>query len=299
MSDKIQTDILERIQLSAVMIKDPAGRNVQILEDDKALRIADECCCSAHQVYTEALRAGIYPYRYLRNRDVISVREQFKLANSCVAVVGLGGLGGQVVLLLTRMGVGHLVVIDNDVFDETNLNRQALSSNKSIGRPKSEEAVDVVASINPGVTVTPYQMRLDASNARKMLDASDVVVDALDNIADRFVLESETKKLGVPLVHGALAGFEGQIMTIFPDDPGLKHLYGDEKVEKNDPKRPEAILGVPTITPSIISSLQAMEVLKIILKRGKIFRNIMVHVDLEGGQVNQFVFECEDSSKKR
>ena len=132
-----------------------------------------------------------------------------------------------------------------------------------------------------------------------MLDASDVVVDALDNIADRFVLESETKKLGVPLVHGALAGFEGQIMTIFPDDPGLKHLYGDEKVEKNDPKRPEAILGVPTITPSIISSLQAMEVLKIILKRGKVFRNIMVHVDLEGGQVNQFVFECEDSSKKR
>ena len=299
MGDKTETNILGRIQSSAVMTRDPAGRDVQILEDDKALRIADECCCSLHEIYTEALGAGIYPYRYLRNRDVISLQEQFNLVNSCVAVVGLGGLGGQVVLLLTRIGIGHLVVVDNDVFDETNLNRQALSSKKSIGRAKSEEAVDVVASINPGVNVTPYQARLDSSNAGDMLAGSDVVVDALDNIADRFLLERETKKLGVPLVHGALAGFEGQMMTIFPDDPGLEHIYGDEKVEKNDPKRPEAVLGVPTITPSMISTLQAMEVLKIILKRGKIFRNIMVHVDLEGGQVSQFAFECENSSGKR
>ena len=83
-------------------------------------------------------------------------------------------------------------------------------------------------------------------------------------------------------------------MTIFPDDLGLKHLYGVGGVRDNERKSPEAILGVPALTPSIIATLQAMEVLKIILKRGKIFRNIMVHVDLESGDLNQFVFENHD-----
>ena len=84
-------------------------------------------------------------------------------------------------------------------------------------------------------------------------------------------------------------------MSIFPDDLGLKHLYTGKKTKKRDAEAPEAILGIPAITPSIIGSLQAMEVLKIILKRGNIFRNIMAHVDLEKGQLNEFVFENRNS----
>jgi molybdopterin/thiamine biosynthesis adenylyltransferase len=276
-------------------ITDNAARQVQVLEDDQAKKTATELGHTVHDVYTEALTLGIVPYRYVRNREAISVEEQLKLAASRVAVVGAGGLGGQVILLLARVGIGHLVVVDHDLFDETNLNRQALSHRESIGRPKSEQAVAAVRSINPGVEVTPHQAKIDASNAREILDRSDVVVDALDNVPTRFALERAAKALKIPLVHGAVAGFEGRMMTIFPEDPGLKNLYGSEQVKVDDTKRPEAILGVPVLTPSFIANLQAMEVVKIILKRGKLFRNIMLHVDLEGGQVSEFSFQKGDA----
>jgi len=291
MTRKRETDTRELIKKRARKITDPAARKVQILEDDQAAKTAAESGRSVHEVYREALKLGITPYRYVRNREAISIEEQLKLAESHVGVVGAGGLGGQVILLLARVGIGHLVVVDHDLFDETNLNRQALCRRESLGKPKSEGAVVAVRSINPGVQVTPYQTKLDDSNATELLAGSDVVVDALDNVPTRFALERATKSLGIPLVHGALAGFEGRMMTIFPDDGGLKHLYGSEEAKIADTKRPEAILGVPVLTPSFIANLQAMEVVKIILKRGKIFRNVMLHVDLEGGQLNEFLFQ--------
>jgi molybdopterin/thiamine biosynthesis adenylyltransferase len=214
-----------------------------------------------------------------------------------VAVIGAGGLGGHIIMLLSRVGVGHLVVIDFDTFDETNKNRQPLCSEKSLRKSKTEVAVNMVRSINPGVDITAYRARLTSSNAPKLLFGSDVIADALDNIHDRFTLEKTTKKLRIPLVHGAVAGFEGWMMTIFPDDSGLKYLYKGEEAKKRNAKSPEAILGVRALAPSIIGTLQAMEVLKIILNRGKIFRNSIAHVDLEKGQLNEFVFENPNSSE--
>jgi molybdopterin/thiamine biosynthesis adenylyltransferase len=205
-------------------------------------------------------------------------------------VIGAGGLGGHVILLLARLGIGHLVVVDHDVFEESNLNRQALSSMETLGKPKAEAAAATVSSVNPGVKVIPCQVKLDSSNAPEILTGSNVVVDALDNVQDRFLLERTTKKLGIPLVHGALAGFEGQLMTIFPDDPGLKQIYGKKVVKGNNSKGAESVLGVPVIMPSLIGTLQAMEVLKIILNRGRLFRNAMVFVDMETGQLNEYKF---------
>lgn len=291
MNSEMQTNVHKLLYEKAKKIFDPAGREVEVLEDFQAASIADACQCTVHDVYSQALTLGICPYRYLRNREAISLKEQLRLAKSRVAVIGAGGLGGQVILLLARMGIGTLVVVDYDVFDETNLNRQALSSMETLGKQKPEAAAATVSSINPGVKVIPCQVKLDSSNAPEILTGSNVVVDALDNVQDRFLLERTTKKLGIPLVHGALAGFEGQVMTIFPDDPGLKHLYRNEGAGGDKSKRPESILGVPTLTPSLIATLEAMEVLKVILKREKIFRNIMVHVDLETGQINRFTFE--------
>ncbi|MBU0990281.1 MAG: HesA/MoeB/ThiF family protein [Proteobacteria bacterium] len=279
------------LQSSSKKINDPAGREVKILEDSQALRIARESGVTVHAVYQEALNLGIYPYRYIRNRETISREEQLKLSKSCVAVVGAGGLGGNVILLLARVGVGHMVVVDYDRFDETNLNRQALSSQAAIGRPKCEAAVAVVGAINPGVMVTSHQVRVDPSNVEEVLGGSDVIVDALDNISDRFTIEDASRSMGIPLVHGALAGLEGQLMTIFPEDPGLKRLYGRRGEGGDRSKSPEAILGVPALMPSFIATLQAMEVLKIILKRGKPFRNVMVHIDLESGEMNRFTFD--------
>lgn len=288
---KAHTQLHELIRNRSMEITDKAARQVQVLEDEQATKTATELGHTVHDVYREALSLGIVPYRYLRNRDAISVKEQRKLAESRVGVVGAGGLGGQVILLLARVGIGHLIVVDHDLFDETNLNRQALCHGGSIGRPKSEQAVAAVRSINPGVEVTPHQAKIDASNAQEILDGSDVVVDALDNVPSRFALERATKALKIPLVHGAVAGFDGRMMTIFPEDPGLKNLYGGEQVKVDDAKRPEAILGVPVLTPSFIANLQAMEVVKIIIERGKLFRNTMLHVDLESGQVSVFSFK--------
>lgn len=288
MSPDNKTKLSELIQQRSIEMTDPAGRQVKIIEDNHALKLADKYRCRIHNIYLEALNLGIYPYRYLRNRKAITLNEQIILAKSKVAIIGAGGLGGHVILSLARLGIGHLVIIDRDVFDESNLNRQVLSSTESIGFSKSESGARITGSINPGVIITPFLVKIKTSNIDEMIDGVNVVVDALDNISDRFVLEKSAKKLKIPLVHGAVAGFEGQVMTIFPDDPGLKSLYGSDQQERDKSKSPEAILGVPTIAPSYISTLQTMEVLKIILKRGNLFRNAMVHVDLETGQFNKF-----------
>jgi molybdopterin/thiamine biosynthesis adenylyltransferase len=290
-SEEAGTIIHRMLQESSEKTEDPAARQVKILKDSRAVKIAIECRCTVHDVYLEALKEGICPYRYLRNRDCISIAEQLILSRSRIAVAGAGGLGGNIIMLLARIGIGQLVVVDSDVFDETNLNRQVLCTEKALGKSKAEEAVLAVGSVNPGVEVMPYKIRLDSSNASEIFAGSDVVVDALDNVPDRFVLENTAKKLAIPLVHGALAGFEGRVMTIFPNDPGLKQLYGTKGSSGDKSKSPESILGVPAITPSLIATLQAMEVLKIILNRGKIYRNIMVHIDLETGETNEFYFD--------
>jgi len=281
----------DRIRSGSTTMDDPAGRRVKILKDEQAMQIARDEAVTIGQVYVHALMLGIYPYRYLRNRESISLEEQLLLAQARVAIVGAGGLGGQVILLLARVGVGNLTVIDYDRFDETNLNRQALSNMEMLGKFKSEAAIAIIGNINPGINILARPQRVDATNAEEILAGSDLVVDALDNVGDRFVIEKATQDLGIPLVHGALAGFEGQLMTIFPDDPGLQDLYGTGYSEKDKTKSAEAILGVPTLTPAFIATLQAMEVLKIILNRPGIFRNTMLHADLENGTLEKFSFE--------
>lgn len=285
-----QAKLLEEVRSASREMTDPAGRRVRVLEELPAADLEETFQCDSGDVFTIALEQGIWPYRYLRNRDSLSCQEQLKLARAKVAVIGSGGLGGTVILLLARIGVGCLKVIDGDVFDETNLNRQALSDVVRLGRPKALEAQKRVGAINPAVKVIARQIKVDSENARDLLGDVDVVVDALDNVADRILLDETTQALGIPLVHGAIAGFEGQLMTVLPGDPGLKRLYGETPGEKDDPARPEAVLGVPAITPSLVATLQAMEVIKILLNRGRSIRNRMLHMDLESGRFEVFKF---------
>jgi molybdopterin/thiamine biosynthesis adenylyltransferase len=285
----MSSDIQDRIRKRAVKITDPAGREAEILEDRAAREIAWRSGVALHEVYREALKLGIHPYRYIRNMDILSAAEQLRLAESRVAVVGAGGLGGQVVVLLARLGVGTLVVADCDHFDETNLNRQALCTAETLGEPKVRAAAEAVAAINPGVHVIPHQTRLTADLIDGILAGSDVVVDGLDNVPDRLLLQEAAGRLGIPMVHGALAGFEGRIMTVMPGDAGVKPLYG-KTVDRADPDRPEAVLGVPAVTAALIGTFQAMEVLKILLGRGSLFRNTMAYLDLENGRLDTFRF---------
>jgi molybdopterin/thiamine biosynthesis adenylyltransferase len=293
MIQETRTALEKRILEKASPIKDLVGRDVLILDEVHADAIAQDLGLTLLDVYRATLGLGIYPRRYLRNRDGISLQDQIKLAESRVAVVGAGGLGGTVTQLLGRIGIGRLTVVDCDVFDETNLNRQAFCTRDWVGQPKALAVQAQLKSINPAVEVHAHIVRLDSANGPGILTGSQVIVDALDNVKDRLTLEALAKTLGVPFVHGALAGFEGQLMTVFPEDPGLKQIYGSGDDRGSAANRPEFLLGVPSITPSIVATLEAMEVLKILLNRGTPFRNKMVYIDLERGEWSQFGFQGE------
>lgn len=281
------------IRRQSEIIAHLSGKQIRVIRDRSALEISRTTQRSLHEIYEAALRQEICPFRYVRNLYALSLGEQLTLARSCVAVIGAGGLGGQVILLLARTGVGRLIVVDGDTFDETNLNRQALSTMEDLGKPKAHVAASTVARINPGVRVTPHQVRLTTADAPTILRGSEVLVDALDSIRDRFMLESAAKEMGVPLVHGAVAGFEGRFMTMLPGDEGMALLYGTESTGAGSEVSPEAALGVSAFSPALIATLQGMEVLKLLLKRGRIGQNRMVHADLEEGELRHFSFAKE------
>jgi molybdopterin-synthase adenylyltransferase len=293
MRQETRTALEKAIQAKAKPIKDLIGRDISVLGEAHADAIALDLRLSLLDVYRATLSLGIYPRRYLRNRDGISLQDQLTLAESRVAVVGAGGLGGTVIQLLGRIGIGRLTVVDCDVFDETNLNRQAFCTREWVGQPKALAVQAQLKSINPAAEVLAHVVRLGSINGPEILADCQVIVDALDNVKDRLALEAMAKSLGVPFVHGALAGFEGQLMTVFPEDPGLKQIYGTGEEGPSGANRPEFLLGVPSITPSLVATLEAMEVLKILLNRGTPFRNKMVYIDIERGEWSQFSFQGE------
>jgi len=197
-------------------------------------------------------------------------------------------LGGQSIILLARMGIGNLTVVDYDQFDETNLNRQALSSTAAVGEYKVLEAQKVVQTINPAVQVNPVIQKIGKDNTEKLLAGMDLVIDALDNVPDRLILEQAASKIGIPMIHGALAGFDGQVSLIQPGKGKLKELFGDHSVIEDAPPGPEKILGVLAVTATMIASFQTMECLKILLNRGKPEENQFMHLNLEYTQLNKF-----------
>ena len=213
--------------------------------------------------------------RYSRNMTSISLEENMILQKSRVTIVGCGGLGGYIIEMLARLGLGHIRVIDYDSFDISNLNRQLLSQENNIGMSKALEAKERLELINSDIKVEALLEYLDEANADELLANSDLVIDALDNIESRLLLEETCKKLGIPLVHGAIAGWYGQICSIFPGDDSLSKIYG-----ANITKGIEKKLGNPSFSPSFIASLEVSEAVKILLKKGDILRKKLLFVDL-------------------
>ena len=199
--------------------------------------------------------------RYLRNHDAISEAEQAILAQKRVLVVGCGGLGGYVIECLARIGVGYLRVVDGDVFDETNLNRQLLSSNMNLGRPKTLAAQQRVMAVNPLVEVEAFQTLLTDENAVQLLEGCDVAVDALDNIPSRLVLQQAARSAGIPLVHGAVAGWIGQVCVVQPGQDLLNSLYP----ASTDTQGEEQETGTLSFTAALTASWQAAETVKLLL----------------------------------
>ncbi len=207
--------------------------------------------------------------RYSRHIMLPEVGEvgQGKLLDARVLCIGAGGLGSPSSLYLAAAGVGTIGMIDDDLVDESNLQRQVLHNMERLGMPKVESARKTLQALNPDVKVNTHQVRLTSDNILEILAGYDLVVDGADNFPTRYLLNDAALKLGKPVVHASIFRFEGQITTFLPDQgPCYRCLYPDPPPPGMAPSCQEA--GVLGVLPGIVGTLQANEALKLILGKG-------------------------------
>jgi len=277
-SNAADTDIRQFVAESAESHVAPDGKPHLVISLKMTASIGSSQGVSAKEVEIAALEQGIVPCRYLRNIGTIGLDGQIKLLQSTAAVVGAGGLGSTVIELLARQGIGHLIVIDDDRFVEDNLNRQIMSTEGNLGQYKVMAAATRVREINSATTVKTFRERLTGDNAQSLLGGAQVVVDGLDNLPSRMVVEQICRQLAIPYVYASIGGFNGQIMTVFPEDPGLSSLYGSSS-DVMPERGIETRIGNPPATVALIAALQVQEVVKIIAGVGTPIRNQILMVD--------------------
>ncbi len=202
---------------------------------------------------------------------------QAKLLNAKVLVVGAGGLGSPVLLYLAAAGVGQIGIIDDDLLDLSNLQRQVLHRMDGIGQPKVDSAVKAIAALNDDVVVTPLQMRLTADNAEQILAPWDIVADGSDNFETRFLLNDVCRKLGKTLVSAAILRFDGQLATFKPGGPCYRCIYPAPPPLGQIPTCSQA--GVLGAVAGMLGTMQANEVLKEILGIGEGMSGKLLIVD--------------------
>jgi len=208
--------------------------------------------------------------RYSRHTMLPEVGEegQIKLLKSKVLLLGAGGLGAPSSVYLAAAGVGTLGMVDDDVVDLSNLQRQIIHAQDRIGMPKVESAKKTLAGLNPDVKVVPHKMRLVAENILPLLAEYDLVVDGADNFPTRYLLNDAALKLGKPVVHASIYRFEGQVTAFIPGKgPCYRCLYPSPPPPDMAPSCQEA--GVLGVLPGIIGSIQANEAIKILLGIGQ------------------------------
>src|SRR3954452_15436884 len=207
--------------------------------------------------------------RYSRHLLVNEVGEegQLKLLDSKVLLLGAGGLGSPAALYLAAAGVGTIGIIDMDVVDESNLQRQILHNLERIGDRKVDSAKKTISLINPDVNVVTYDVRLGADNVMDILAGYDVIVDGTDNFPTRYLVNDASVKLGIPVVHGSIFRFEGMVTVFDPKNgPTYRDLVREPPPADMAPSCAEA--GVLGVLPGIVGSLQAFEAIKLLLDLG-------------------------------
>ena len=208
--------------------------------------------------------------RYSRHILIPEVGEegQQKLLDARVLLIGAGGLGSPSSLYLAAAGVGTLGIVDADVVDDSNLQRQIVHSTKTLGEPKVLSAKRTIEGLNPDVTVIPYEERLTSENVERILaDGWDVIVDGADNFPTRYLVNDASVWHDIPVVHGSIYRFEGQVTVFHPHaGPCYRCLYPAPPPPELAPSCAEG--GVLGVLPGIVGSLQASEALKLILGAG-------------------------------
>lgn len=197
--------------------------------------------------------------RYERNIPALTEAECLKLREKRVAVVGCGGLGGHIVDQLARLGVGILRVVDGDVFEESNLNRQLLSSIPMLGVSKAKVAADHITWVNPNVQVEAVEAFMTEDNVNELVADCDVILDALDNIAARKILSKACADANIPYIYGAIQGWVAQAAISMPGDRLIEKLFPEE-VEIRDKS-------VLSFTPALCTSVQVALCVKLLVGR--------------------------------
>ncbi|MFW6018855.1 MAG: SAMP-activating enzyme E1 [Halapricum sp.] len=222
--------------------------------------------------------------RYSRHivLDDVGPDGQAALLDSSVLVVGAGGLGSPILQYLAAAGVGRLAIADDDRVERSNLQRQVIHGESDIGRPKVESAAEFVAELNPDVTVETHDLRVTPDNAMGLIDGHDVVVDATDNFQTRYLLNDACVLAETPLSHGAVYRFEGQVTTFErgENSPCYRCLFPEAPPEGVVPDC--ATAGVLGVVPGLIGTIQATEVIKLLIDHGETLEGRLWNVDAAG-----------------
>ena len=211
--------------------------------------------------------------RYQKNMNMLSAEDIKKVNAFKVCVIGCGGLGGHIVESLARLGVETITAVDKDVFDETNYNRQIYANAKTMGFPKAAVTRKFIKKINDRVNINTMTLAYNERMGRKIIRNHDLVVDAVDNVETKLLLEEHCEELNLPLVHGAIGGWYGQLGICMPGSKMISKIYG------NNESGAETELGNPSFTPAIAANLMVAEILKFILGKDALINKLMT-IDL-------------------
>ena len=222
--------------------------------------------------------------RYHRNALVpqVGLVGQQRIRASRILLIGAGGLGAPAALYLAAAGVGTIGLIDDDNVDVSNLQRQVIHATAAVGRPKVDSAAEAIRALNPDVEVVAHRTRLTADNARDLLGGWDVVIDGTDNFPTRYLVNDAAVMLGLPLVHGAVLGFNGQVGVFDARrGPCYRCLHPAPPPAGSVPSCAEA--GVLGVLPGIIGTMQAAEALKLVIGGGQPLLGRLALLDAWGG----------------
>ena len=260
------------------LLRKQSRDNILLFAD--ALALAEKFCVKLVLLEQAALENEIWPETYLRHRNLLTSEQQHRLLGSTVAVIGCGGLGGQVFEGLVRLGIGRIIVLDPDRFAAHNLNRQLLCTVEELGHLKVEAAVRRAASVNPAVSVIPVAERFSAKVNENVRQAH-VIIDGLDSVADRHELADYCYTTGIPLVHGAVSGWYGQV-GVQKETLLIKKLY--PRIPDNDKEKNPAVL---SCTVATVASLEVAETVKLLLNLNSQLIDTWKSIDLRRCEIEQ------------
>lgn len=239
----------------------------------------------------ESPRATLSPEQQRRYGRQLLIPEvgidgQRRLLDARVLLIGAGGLGSPAALYLAAAGIGTIGIVDDDVVDESNLQRQVLHRTADVGQPKVESAERTLQALNPGTNVVKHAERLDAANAERLIGPYEVVVDGSDNLETRYVLNDAAVRLRKPVVHGSVYRWEGLVTTFVPyAGPCYRCLYPSQPPPELAPACDVA--GVLGVLPGLAGMIQATEALKLVLGVGDTLAGRLLMFDLRAGTFEQ------------